>query len=317
MSRNERTPALDAEARRERRLAGGAEQPSSEKLNVTEPEPRLDEETRFHLNEAFEQLIDQVAEQQAMEDVGLPPVPCEARNSFCGPTGVPGANATSPDAKCPTGQQESGKVGSEDWPGRYWVHVIADNYRFRRDVFFSLYQCGMPRSEASQLLRDAGLDPGDQVDWIYLESLAEQTFSLKQVVALCSYFSHWADMTVEAYPAHIPQPGSLAPHATPVGGLTGIYGFCQEDGYSLDFDVAGYYDLRQGEYTGPPGTKVSTDTGRTRSGKARGQIILVTDEPIKEADPYAPLVSKALEDIVEQNREARWAGQAGSNESSS
>jgi hypothetical protein len=129
------------------------------------------------------------------------------------------------------------------WP-RYDIYVRVDEFMGFRDVSLHLFWGEGLGRKAVELLKACKLRPEDfGSDWSYMQSELEQSFGKSEVKALREFFSGVPGytMSVESHPQ--PTGLGMGVSALPYGGLTGRVKVSALEGFPLDFDVWGYYDL--------------------------------------------------------------------------
>ena len=135
----------------------------------------------------------------------------------------------------------------EIWPGRYSVILIAHEYAGYKDVEIQLFQKSISEEEASRLLQPFGITEKDEEYYRDAVSQIEETFSIEQVEQLINHFSKRQGTKIEIVPAYIPMPKHFGIGLYPEGFSSELITFNKADNYPLDFEVWGYYELKDCE----------------------------------------------------------------------
>jgi len=133
---------------------------------------------------------------------------------------------------------------AELWPGRYYVDADYPDGKMR------LFQPEMEEEEVRELLEPYGFTP-DNLNYLYIKSQAEETFTEEQADKLIAFMESFKDTKAEKVPALKPTEGGIGVGALPVGGGDGFYMLDKADEYDLDFKVWAYYDIRREELLKP------------------------------------------------------------------
>ena len=133
---------------------------------------------------------------------------------------------------------------AELWPGRYYVDADYPDGKMR------LFQPEMEEEEVRELLEPLGFTP-DNLNYLYIKSQAEETFTEEQADKVIAFMESFKDTKAEKRPALKPTEAGLGVGALPVGGGDGFYMLDKADEYDLDFKVWAYYDIRREELLKP------------------------------------------------------------------
>ncbi|MFP3976025.1 MAG: hypothetical protein ACOC6S_03745 [Chloroflexota bacterium] len=127
---------------------------------------------------------------------------------------------------------------------RYWVTVIAFDFKGYPEVPIELFHRRMSREELAALVV---LAPGrtieDLSNW-YPATAVEETFSRDEIKELNAYFKQRGGTRLKIRRAVPPTNDSMGAGAIPAGGCDDVFIFSEEPGYSLPFEVWGYFDHR-------------------------------------------------------------------------
>lgn len=127
---------------------------------------------------------------------------------------------------------------------RYLAWVTEFDFEGYTEVSFALFRPEMSVKELRPLVILApGRTMDDVIHW-YTVSYIEQTFSKAEVKQLYAYFKVRGGARLKLRRAHAPTNGVMGVGSIPVGGGNDLYRFSKEPGYSLPFEVWGYFDLR-------------------------------------------------------------------------
>ena len=131
---------------------------------------------------------------------------------------------------------------AELWPGRYYVDADYPDGKMR------LFQPEMEEEEVRELLEPYGFTP-DNLNYLYIKSQAEETFTEEEADKLIAFMESFKDTKAEKVPALKPTEGGIGVGALPVGGWDGFYMLDRMDNYDLPFKAWAYYDMRNYEPT--------------------------------------------------------------------
>lgn len=131
-----------------------------------------------------------------------------------------------------------------EWPGRWLVWLVLDEFQECRNVWIGLYR-KRPEAECEQILRDVGIS-GDDLRDLYRRNEAETTFDNLEL-GLIKQWSHRVSDRPHQIVAHVPERptgGWMGSDGRTISGHGGWIYFSEFDDYDLPFNLTGVYDLR-------------------------------------------------------------------------